>query len=281
VVLLGTGLTAVDSLLTLLAVGWNGKIHAISRNGLLPQSHFKGIDDPEFPPAGVDVESLGLGELVELIESHCLRLRNAGHNPAMVVDKLRPHSQRIWQGFELAERRQFIARYAARWNVVRHRIAPSVHQQVTQALESGKLHVVRASITGIAPANTKIAVNLRDGEGAPFALEAGLAINCTGPHTRFSATRSTLLRNLLRRGLVSADDLDMGLRVHSDFAVVDGAGERSPFLFAIGPLLRGTLWETIAVPELRGQAWQVAQSLLGSSPIFPTETDEVVLEYQI
>lgn len=39
-------------------------------------------------------------------------------------------------------------------------------------------------------------------------------------------------------------------------------GARSRFLFAIGPLLRGTLWESIAVPEWRGQALRGAQTLL-------------------
>jgi uncharacterized NAD(P)/FAD-binding protein YdhS len=39
-------------------------------------------------------------------------------------------------------------------------------------------------------------------------------------------------------------------------------GSRSRLLFAIGPLLRGTLWESIAVPELRSQALHVAETLL-------------------
>lgn len=42
-------------------------------------------------------------------------------------------------------------------------------------------------------------------------------------------------------------------------------GERSPWLLALGPLLRGTYWETIAVPELRVQARRVAETILGSA----------------
>jgi len=33
-------------------------------------------------------------------------------------------------------------------------------------------------------------------------------------------------------------------------------------MLALGPLLRGTRWETIAVPELRDQARRVAETVL-------------------
>lgn len=279
IVLLGTGLTTVDAIITLLALKWPGTIHAVSRNGLLPQSHFKGVDDPHFPPAGVDLATLGLAGLVQLIEEHCARLRAAGLNPAMVVDKMRPHTQRIWQAFSDAERREFIAKHAARWNVVRHRIAPSIHQQVAAALASGKLKITRAAVTGVKARGARIGVELRGADGKTSELPADLAINCTGPHTRFTATRSPLLQNLLKSGLAQPDAMDMGIRVEPDFAVVDRDGKRSPFLYAIGPLLRGTLWETVAVPELRGQALRVAQVLLDAAATTPAE--EAVLEYQI
>ena len=55
---------------------------------------------------------------------------------------------------------------------------------------------------------------------------------------------------------------------------------RSEVLLALGPLLRGTLWETIAVPELRGQARRVAETLL-NHPATPSETEPAVIEYMI
>ena len=107
VVLLGTGLTTVDAIITLRALGWQGRLHAVSRNGWLPHAHFRGIEYPEFPPPGVDLAKLGLKNLLALLEQHCARLRELGANPAIIVDKMRPHTQRIWQNFTLAERREF------------------------------------------------------------------------------------------------------------------------------------------------------------------------------
>lgn len=292
IVLLGTGLTTVDAIISLLALDWRGTIYAVSRNGLLPQSHFKGASHPEFPPEGIDVAALGLEQLVELMEQHCMRLREIGENPAIVVDRLRPHTQRIWQGFSTSERKAFVQRYAARWNVMRHRIAQSIHGQVTDAINDGRLKISRGSIKRLEPHGSLIRVRL-DSPAAPgtsgthpSTLEAALVINCTGPQTRFSATHSRLLRNLLSRGVVQPDAMDMGVRIDGDFVAVERGGNASTFLSVIGPLLRGTFWETIAVPELRGQCLHVAQALLKGAPRHPTpvrasEPEPAVVEYWI
>ena len=277
VVLLGAGLTTVDTILTLLTLGWSGPIQVVSRNGWLPNSHFRGIENPGFPPPGVDLAALGLPGLLALMEQHCARLRELGANPAIVVDKLRPHTQRIWRKFTLAEKREFVRLHAARWNVLRHRIAPEIHARVTAARESGQVQLHAARVEGVAAADRRVRVQLSNGT----TLTGDLVINATGPQTKFSDTRSALLRNLLRRGLVVPDDLEMGLRADEDHAIIDRAGRRSTILFALGPLLRGTLWETIAVPELRGQARRVAETILEHPPLFDTMPVQVVREYQI
>jgi len=69
--------------------------------------------------------------------------------------------------------------------------------------------------------------------------------------------------------------------VDADHTVIDRSGQRSAILLALGPLLRGTLWETIAVPELRGQARRVAETLLGLSALPKPVSAEVMLEYMI
>lgn len=276
IVLLGTGLTTVDAIITLRALGWLGRIHAVSRHGWLPHAHFRGIEYPDFPPAGVDLAELGLQKLIALMEQHCARLRELGANPAIIVDKMRPHTQRIWQRFSLEERLTFAREHAARWNVLRHRIAPEIHAQVSSAQLTGQLQVHAANIERVEAAGDRVRVLLDGGKQ----LEGDLVLNATGPQTRFSATRSTLLRNLLRRGLIASDDMDMGARIDGDHTVIDRSGNRSALLLALGPLLRGTYWETIAVPELRGQARRVAETLLGK-PVEPAAEPPVMMEYMI
>lgn len=291
IVLLGTGLTTIDAIITLFALGWSGQIHAVSRHGWFPHSHFRGSSHPEFPPADLDLATLGLERLAALVEEHCARLRKTGENPAIVVDLLRAHTQRIWQAFSVAERKAFVSRYAARWNVMRHRIAPALHQTVMAACTDGRLQVTPASIARLEAHGPRIHVHLTRSAAAgsnhpPSPLTAALVINCTGPQTRFSATRSRLLQALLARGVVMPDEMDMGVRITADFAAVEQDGTPSTFLYALGPLLRGTFWETIAVPELRGQTLHVAQSLLKGMarrvrPDWALEPEPAVVEYSI
>ncbi len=276
IILLGTGLTAVDAIIALRTLGWMGIVHAVSRNGWLPHSHFRGIEYPEFPPADVDLATLGLKKLMALMEHHCARLRDLNANPAIIVDKMRPHTQRIWQNFTCEERREFAQHHAARWNVMRHRIAPEIYAQLTTAQLTGQLRIHAANIERVEADNKQVRVHLAGGKS----LTGDLAINATGPHTRLTQTTSALLQNLLKRGLVAPDDMDMGLRIDPDHTILDRDGQKSKFFLALGPLLRGTYWETIAVPELRGQARRVAETLL-DRPTEPSASEEIMMEYMI
>jgi uncharacterized NAD(P)/FAD-binding protein YdhS len=284
VLLVGTGLTMIDVFLTLRTLEWGGTIHAVSRNGLLPLPHFKGTDYRLFPP--VDVETMGLHQLVALMEEHCARLRADGMNPALVVDKLRPFTQRIWRNFSVAEKQEFSRDYRTRWNVVRHRIPPSVAGQIETAQKEGRLHILKGRLRDVRGDGDRIQVTIDPGNELPsHNLVVGLLVNCTGPRESLNDEPEALFQNLFERGMVRPDALDMGIEVTPDFAVVDHQGRPSDFLFAIGPPLRGTLWETTAVPELRAQAHQVAQALLAHDqphqPDWVQETPANLVEYYI
>jgi uncharacterized NAD(P)/FAD-binding protein YdhS len=85
--------------------------------------------------------------------------------------------------------------------------------------------------------------------------------NCTGPQQDYLAVDGPLYRNLAERGAIAADSMNLGLRVDDNFAIVDRGGGRSSYLFALSNLLKGTLWETTGVPEMRGQANHIAKSI--------------------
>lgn len=277
IAILGTGLSAVDAIITLCDLGWQGPIHAISRHGWLPHAHFRGIEYPEFPPAGVDLVTLGLNDLRRLVSQHCAELVARDADPAIIVDKLRPYTQRIWGNFSCEERLEFARCDAARWNVLRHRIAPEIHDQVMHARRTGALQIHAGSIEELRAVDGAIRIGIEAREP----VVADLVINATGPSTRFSATRNVLLRNLLASGLVSPDDTDMGIRIDRDHTVVNAQGDRSASLLALGPTLRGTYWETVAVPELRVQARRVAETLLGAVPVDVEEEGQLRLEYML
>ena len=284
ILLLGAGLTMIDVFLTLQTLEWSGKIYTVSRTGLLPLPHFKGSDYPLFPPDNVD--TLGLHSLAALMEEHCARLRGEGKNPAVIVDKLRPFTQRIWRNFSVEEKQEFSRDYRTRWNVVRHRIPPTVAAQIEKAQEQEKLRILQGRLRDARDDGGRIQVTIDPGKGqTPHQLTVGFLVNCTGPRESLADVPADLFRNLLERGLVSPDELDMGIEVTPDFAAIDQQGRPSAYLFALGPLLKGTLWETTAVPELRAQTHQVAQALLARDQQpqsdWMQETPANIVEYYI
>jgi uncharacterized NAD(P)/FAD-binding protein YdhS len=60
-----------------------------------------------------------------------------------------------------------------------------------------------------------------------------------------------------------ADHLGLSAKVDDDGALIGRADSVSDRIFTVGPLRKGNLWETNAVPELREQSKKLADLLLG------------------
>lgn len=63
-------------------------------------------------------------------------------------------------------------------------------------------------------------------------------------------------------GLTRPDPLRLGLDTNAEGWLLDAQGVASSFLYTLGAPCKGRLWETTAVPEIRGQAKALAQRLL-------------------
>jgi uncharacterized NAD(P)/FAD-binding protein YdhS len=282
VILIGTGLTMIDVFLSLKDLDWKGKIFAVSRNGLLPLSHFKGVEYADL--IGERPGPMSLARIYGIFKKHFHSAAAEGINPAILVDKLRPVTQHLWQNFSLREKRRFNRHFRTRWNVTRHRIAQNIHQQLAEALAAKRLEIIKGRLSKLETRGEGLELTIKTGR-EERRIEGGALINCTGPCESFSRTDSPLYRNLFSRGMIQPDEMDMGLRVTGDFAVVEQSGKASEFLMALGPMLKGTLWESSAVPELRSQAFRVAEilatQLSGKGKAGIKEDVQAVLEYEI
>ena len=241
VLLIGTGLTMIDLLLSLEHVGFAGKVVAVSRRGLLPRAH--GPADP----APVRLDKLPVGNVLAL--SRWLRRRSASVGFRAAIDSLRPHSAALWQGWSEAERRRFLRHARPWWDVYRHRIAPEIAAQLDSLLRQGKLEVLAGRLQAHDGGEVQLAT--RDG---PRRLTPRLIVNCTGPNGNVTRTRNPLLRQLLGEGLVAPDPLALGL-------LTDAEDRAAPRLWALGPLTKGMYWEMTAVPDIRAQAERVAMAI--------------------
>ena len=245
--LIGTGLTMVDLVLSLDAAGHQGGILALSRRGQIPRSH------ADFEPAPVDAAEVPHGRVRDVWR--WLRRRSAEHGWRAAVDSLRPHSHSLWQSLDLQEQQRFLRHARPWWDVHRHRIAPEVAATVATLIGEGRLQIVAGRITAADKNGDRLDVEFRRrGEGRIERRSFAFAFNCTGPLHAMERTRDPLLRTLLDSGAARPDQLGMGLAVDEN----SRAGER---LWALGPLTKGRYWEIIAVPDIRDQAAAVAEDI--------------------
>lgn len=251
VLLVGTGLTAIDVAVSLAARVRDIRIEAVSRHGLLPQTH----EDPwrpghpapdELPASPHDVVSY---------------VRSFGEDWRRGVDSLRSVSPAMWQSWDDAGRVEALHRFGRFWDVHRHRMAPGIGTVVSRLIRAGRLRIHRASLQSAIATSAGIDVLLSCGEYH----QVDRIVVCTGPTGQ--AARDPLLRLLLARGEAQAGPVGLGLLVDPDTGtVVDGAGRPVPSVTAIGPLCRGVLGESTAMPEIRNQARQVARVIRERSP---------------
>lgn len=261
VLLLGTGLTMVDALLELDALGHRGPVLALSRHGLLPRVHGAGRAAPPIPDAATAPGRVRA--LLRIIRDAAAQAEAAGDGWRGVIDGLRADTQALWRRLEREERRRFLRHLQPWWDVHRHRIAPQVAARITALERSGRLTIHAGRIAAIQEAGNGVAgawsprgSTIREG------FRVRWVVNCTGPQCDYSRIRDPLVRHLLGLGRARPDSLHLGLDVAEDGGVVQHDGMPSDRIFALGPPTRGAFWEITAVPDIRKAAERLASRML-------------------
>ena len=263
VVILGSGLTAVDTVLSLSRQPRRAPIWLVSRRGLVPQTHASS------PVAPVDLRlmleslraapgGLRLDALLRAMRAKLREVRAEGGDWRGVVDGVRPHTATIWGALSLADRRRFLGSVRPYWEVHRHRMAPGVAERFGALVQEGRVRIVAGSVAAAQADDDGVRLYVRErGADRLVELRAGVVINCTGPAASNSAESNPAIGSLLVHGWVRPDILSLGLETTRDGVVVDAHGVVAADLFVVGTLRKFAVWESTAVPELRVQAEQV------------------------
>jgi uncharacterized NAD(P)/FAD-binding protein YdhS len=162
------------------------------------------------------------------------------------------------------ERQRFLRYLRAYWEVHRHRMAPEIAARIDDLRRSGQLEIRAGTIKSYEGRKEAIAVRFRArGTVTDARIVGDWLINCAGPTLDFRGVRNPLVRGLLKQGLAFPDPLGLGLRVARDLRLIRADGRANDRLFAVGPVTKGTFWETTAVPDIRVQCQRLATQLLG------------------
>jgi uncharacterized NAD(P)/FAD-binding protein YdhS len=264
VLILGTGLTTADLLISLNRSGHRGPVTALSRRGLLPSIHQEARSYPSYIEShiGDGAEPLAAAGLLRLIREEVRRGTADGYNWRSVIDALRPHLRHLWMRLPEVERRRFLRHARPYWEVHRHRMAPQVAQLLDAERRSGRLTVLAGRLRSLTPESSGLKpVITPRGNGSVRELPPAWVINCSGPACDYARIGHPLVRSLLDGGLARPDALGLGLDVTPEGIVIGADGGATEGLYALGPVTRGTFWEITAVPELRVQCADVAKAL--------------------
>ena len=258
VALIGTGLTAVDVLLRLREIGHRGVITALSRHAVFPHRHkpHPTLSEPAIPVGTTPTCLAYVRALRSAIE--------LGINWRSAIDSLRATTNDLWLALPLDEQKRFRRHLQRRWDVVRHRMAPTIADVIDAEREAGTLQVKHGQLAAVDPRSDGMAIVTLDGPAGRQQFASARVINCTGPNMNYRKVGAPLLTNLFAKGAITAGPLGGGLRSDDRGAMIDSENWVSNILFNIGPGRLGTLLESIAVPELRQQAVALAKTLTSS-----------------
>ena len=266
VLLLGSGLTAVDTILSLDREDRTGRLTVLSRRGLWPQSHASQpkppVDLSQTAATWLDSSNpLTVRALLRTLRHH-VKLA-AGKNVDWGKERLAPiHCQTVGQ--VRLDRTQAV--FTARAGFLgdsppSHGASSRRETQLAQArnlldLTAGGLSSAEADDDGV---NALLKCR---GNAPARNLRVAWVINCTGPGAHTRQTTHPILRPLLDSGVLWGDDLGLGLHTDADGRALSASGVAHANLLIAGTLRKSTLWESTAVPELRQQAAAVAATAL-------------------
>ncbi|MCW0199184.1 FAD/NAD(P)-binding protein [Sphingopyxis sp.] len=256
VLVIGTGLTAVDVILRLVSHGHEGPITALSRRGLRPHRHVDGLR----PKPVLAKPAPELSELVRWARGEARR-----GDWRLVVDSIRPITQMMWASAEAEKRMRFLRHLRPFWDVHRHRLAPAVADRIDALVASGQLCFRAGKIAGVSVERDVLVISWRPrGAAEPVVTRATRMINCTGPQGDLLRSADPLVKRMLAAKRIRPDALRLGLDIDRDGHVVDARSRASDHILAIGPMTRGDLWEVVAVPDIRVQVSALARRLVNA-----------------
>jgi uncharacterized NAD(P)/FAD-binding protein YdhS len=269
VLIVGTGHTAIDTLFRLESARADRRVFMLSRHGLHPHGH-RPIGEFHKNPV---VQKLVQEKVLDtLSRTPSLRLVmkvvrqlviDLDVNWRDVLNAMRPITPEIWQRLTATEKSRFLRHVVPYWDVLRHRLSPQAIRRLNTSFDEGRCIMGAYAIQKIdAQDNGDVQVTARCRRTSRLdSFRVGAVINCSGPTYDISKTGNELVSFLANKGILKQDEMKIGFRVATDYTV----NPNYPHIYYVGPMLKASYWEAIAVPELRVHSARLAQTILGIS----------------
>ncbi len=255
VVILGSGLSALDVIVALNVQGHQGHITCISRRGLLPMPHASYSPWDWVVPERLI--TMSLRSLMRTVREEVVRATAAGSDWRAVIDALRPYNADIWRSLSLPDQRRFLRHLRPYWEVIRHRAPAHVCDMLSRMSQAGRFSVQRGRISDLMVSEGAVRIGFGMQE-----LVSRVVFNCIGASSLSPSKLPSFIRTLIDSRLAKIDPHTLGISCDRSGFVLDPDGKPHTTLAVIGPLRRGSDWESSAVREIREQANVLSQHLV-------------------
>ena len=302
VLLVGSGLTALDVLSTLVRRQHSGEILVVSRHGLRPRPQGP---LPEALTQATSLQALALlpgGALLDRIagpppvflsaddvprtalrwlralRAEIARIEAGGGLWYQPFDDLRDAVWQLWPTLPAPEKRRFQRRLRTWYDVHRYRSPPQNQGIVDAALAEGRIRFVAARLQSASAVaeDRGIAVAWRQpGESAARQQVFDTVINCTGLDALAGLSSNPFLVSAIQRGWLRRDACAMGLEVDARCCAVGADGTVRPTLRLVGPPTVGTFGDPIGAMFIAAQIHRLLpdalHTLAGAGPADVTD----------
>lgn len=261
ILIIGTGLTMVDTIQLLRKNLKNGIVYCISPHGFKILAHENSIISYDDILEKIQLSGR-LADLLAQFNTAKKEIKKRKGTLDALINYFRPITGIIWQGFTPYEKNFFLEHLRHKWGVARHRIPPISFQQINKEIQDKKLNINAGKIKEII--ENKSGLNVRyfdNAQNKELLLTVSCIINCTGPESDVSKMKHGLLLNLLKKSIIAPGPSNLGVQVSVNDMRIKNTHNITK-LYAIGNLLRGELWESTAVNELRSQTEILAQEII-------------------
>jgi len=268
VLVIGSGLTAVDVALHLTARG--ATVTLLSRHGALPR-RFRVTGAPtELPYLDALGGDVSLAQMREALTADLGHARDAGADWRQVIDAIRPRTARLWQSLGWEDQRRFLREDLRQWEVLRHRMPPTIADAIHAAIDSGQLVIEAGEVADVSLRRKGVELVVTTSDGSVRRRGDAVVVAAGAAWDRRSLHGSPLWANLLAAEVASLHPCGVGVRLTPDGYLIDAAGSTVPNIVCIGAIRQGEEWETTAIPEIRSQAAAIATLLADGASDQPT-----------
>lgn len=285
VLIIGSGLTALDVLSTLIRRGHSGSIDVCSRHGLRPAPQAPipvaleqtlrstPLEDmtasllldrvlapaPEFLRTEVLPTSKStLGQWLIALRHRLANGRIQGESWHTGFDELRDAVWQLWPTLPLHEKRRFIRHLKPWYDVHRYRSPPPNEQLIRSAEHSGRIRFLRGSVL----AGGRLVSH--DRPESTVKLDYDRVINCAGLDPTSGLRTNPMLMSLQAQGFLHADPCGLGIETDLMCRAIDNRGQPVDHLRLVGPPTLGTFGDPIGAIYIAVQVHRVVPHILAS-----------------